>query len=216
MTNKPVELGNDPKSTTETEPRNVDVIDSESGEIELPSDHTDGRDMGEWESRWPAEAKKRISYESVYVGAMLLASLGGVILSWNGVLSDTLCADCDGSVVRKYGYYFFGGMLGGSLFAVKFLYKVVARGYWNADRILWRIFSPVTSASMAFALGALIDAGLFGLTTKSDSGATYLGIGFIVGYFADSALAKMAEIAEVIFGTTSKRFVSTSNPKDDS
>lgn len=91
--------------------------------------------------------------------------------------------------------------MGGSLFALKYLYKVVARGYWNQDRAIWRYTSPILSAGLALAAGALTDAGLFGFATNSaTSGTSFVALGFIVGYFADSASRKMQEVAETLFG----------------
>lgn len=50
------------------------------------------------------------------------------------------------------------------------------------------------------AVASLTDSGLLGLTTKAGSGSAYFSLGFIAGYFADSALRKMKEIADTVFG----------------
>ena len=102
-------------------------------------------------------------------------------------------------------YFFLGGFLGGVLFAVKYLYKVVARQYWNMDRRLWRLFSPFLSGGLALVVGALIDSGVLGLTVKVASGAAYLSYGFITGYFADRAIDKMQEVAETVFGAPGRK-----------
>src|SRR3546814_6990402 len=52
------------------------------------------------------------------------------------------CSTCQPMVFNRYSYLFFSGVLGGTLFGLKYLYKVVARGWWNEDRELWRFFSP--------------------------------------------------------------------------
>src|SRR3546814_5851912 len=86
---------------------------------------------------------------------------------------------------------FFSGVLGGTLFGLKYLYKVVARGWWNEDRELWRFFSPLLAGGLAFAVGALADAGLFGFKVgENQSAASFVSWGFIAGYFADSASRK--------------------------
>src|SRR3546814_13356778 len=96
---------------------------------------------------------------------------------------------------------FFSGVLGGTLFGLKYLYKVVARGWWNEDRELWRFFSPLLAGGLAFAVGALADAGLFGFKVgENQSAASFVSLGFIAGYFADSASRKMQEIADILFG----------------
>jgi len=45
----------------------------------------------------------------------------------------------------------------------------------------------------------LIDASLIG-TKGPVSGAAFVSIGFLSGYFADEAVGKMYEIANVLFG----------------
>ena len=99
---------------------------------------------------------------------------------------------------------FFAGLLGGSLFGIKYLYKVVGRGRWHLDRLTWRIFSPWISGGLALAIGALMDAGIFGVASTDAKASSYFSVGFIAGYFADSALAKMQEIANTIFGKPEK------------
>jgi hypothetical protein len=54
---------------------------------------------------------------------------------------------------------------------------------------------------------SLIASGLLKVFDKHavDSNAAVIGIGFLVGYFSDSAIAKLAEIAETLFGTSRSR-----------
>ena len=130
-----------------------------------------------------------------------------LILTWRGTLFDWIasdCANCSRIRFNQFAYFFIGGMLGGTLFGIKYLYKVVARGRWNLDRRLWRIFSPFISGGLALAIGTLIDSGIFGVAVKSPTASSYLSLGFISGYFADNALAKMQELAETLFGTPGK------------
>ena len=125
-----------------------------------------------------------------------------IFLLWTGIITSwTGCEACSRPAFSRYGYFFLGGVLGGTLFGVKYLYHVVAKGYWNEDRFLWRFLSPLLSGSLAFIVGALTDAGLLGLTTSASRAPAFLSLGFITGYFGDKALAKMTEIADVIFGT---------------
>lgn len=137
---------------------------------------------------------------------MLIAALVLIYLSWRNTLTGWLWID-DASVAtfKKFSYYSLSGMLGGTVYGVKYLYRVVAHGYWSVDRRLWRLLSPWLSFSLAFVVGAIIEAGwvpLTGVDTKPASAAKYVGIGFLIGYFSDSAVAKMQEIATVIFGST--------------
>jgi hypothetical protein len=164
----------------------------------------DERERFNWKSRYPEEALKRIRLEAAYVLAILALSMAGLLFTWRGDVYDIFscgCASCRSETFNRYSYLFFSGMLGGALFGLKYLYKVVARGWWNLDRGLWRISSPWLSAGLAFAAGALAHAGLFGFDVNhSRGGASFVSLGFIAGYFADSASRKMQEIADILFG----------------
>lgn len=158
-----------------------------------------------WESRYPSAALKTIRYEAAYVVATFLSSLVAILLTWRGDLFSVFgCVECSPSTLRRYAYFFCSGVMGGSLFGLKYLYKVVARGWWNADRVLWRLFSPWLAGGIAFGVGALASAGLFGFAMNaSPSGASFVSLGFIAGYFADSASRKMQDIADTLFGVRS-------------
>jgi len=176
-------------------------------EVALDSENDDGREIGNWESRWPPKAKKIIYYEAFYVGIIFVITLFLIVLTWRGVVFDILSNGDRGSSHVKFNqfvYFFLGGTLGGILFGMKYLYKVVASGLWNEDRKLWRIFSPFISGALALIIGALLDSGIMGISIKASSSTAYFSIGFITGYFADSALAKMQEISEIIFSTKHK------------
>lgn len=163
----------------------------------------DHRQRGHWETRWPPEATTKIRTDAIYVGAVLILVLAAIVETWRGDLFRLLaggCTGCSESRFLLFSYMFLGGMLGGTLFGLKYLYKVVARGYWNVDRRLWRIFSPFMSGVLAIAIGTLLDSGILGISPKTNSHTYYFSLGFITGYFADSALAKMQEIATTIFG----------------
>ena len=158
-----------------------------------------------WKTRYPAtRARALIRKESYYVVLVVVVALVGIFLTWHGGFIAWIeddCVGCAGSTLRKYMYLFFAGLLGGSMFGLKYLYKVVARGYWNEDRAIWRYTSPLLSAGLALATGALTDAGIFGFATSStESSSSFVALGFIVGYFADRASGKMQEVAETLFG----------------
>jgi hypothetical protein len=166
--------------------------------------NTDERPKGEWESRYPMAARKEIRLEGWYVAILLGLTLIAIFLTWRGTVFAQLagsCASCSQTTFNRYAYFYLGGQLGGTLFGVKYLYNVVARGWWNVDRRLWRLFSPFLSGGLALAVAAMVDSGILGLTTKATSGAAYFSLGFVTGYFADSALRKMKEIADTIVGS---------------
>lgn len=164
----------------------------------------DERERFNWKSRYPDEALRRIRWEAAYVLAILALSMVGLLYTWRGdtyTIFSYGCTSCNVATFNRYSYLCFSGMLGGALFGLKYLYKVAARGWWNVDRGLWRISSPWLSAGLAFAVGALANAGLFGFDVNhSRGGASFVSLGFIAGYFADSASRKMQEIADILFG----------------
>lgn len=164
----------------------------------------DERPRFNWETRYPRHIIIRIRCEAAYVTLVFALALVGILLTWRGDLAIWL--DCKGYALRtatlnRYAYMVFAGVLGGSLFGLKYLYKVAARGYWNEDRELWRVLSPLLAGGFAFAVGALANAGLFGFDVNhSHGGASFVSLGFIAGYFGDSASRKMQEIADILFG----------------
>lgn len=168
----------------------------------ITQDDTDGRALHDWKSRYLPRARLEIRLEAFAVAAVLFAVLAMIFTLWSGLLASWLSCDfCRRPAFTRYGYFFLGGLLGGTLFGIKFLYHAVARGLWNQDRRLWRFLSPWLAGSLALIVGALTDAGFLGLTISAHKGSAYLSLGFISGYFGDKALAKMTEMADVIFGT---------------
>ncbi|HFD0467399.1 TPA: hypothetical protein ACF01X_000658 [Yersinia enterocolitica] len=179
-------------------------INDTSSEDHINDDH---RHSGDWQSKWCEEARKNIRYEAFYVGVILILTLIMLFLIWRGTAFNLFaynCEQCSSQRFNQYALFFFGGMLGGTMFGIKYLYKVVARGYWHIDRRLWRVFTPFLAGVLALAIGCLIDSGMLGLSMKSSSSSFYFSLGFISGYFADSALAKMQEVADTVFGKASK------------
>jgi hypothetical protein len=165
------------------------------------NDETDGRERWQWVSGYPLRAKVEIWLETGFVCVVLVGALTGIYRTWNGDLFAWLgCAHCSRTTFTRYAYFFFSGMLGSVLYGGKFLYHVVARGYWHQDRRLWRFLSPFLSGSLALAVAAAIDSGILGLSFRAGSHAACIALGFFSGYFADKALAKMSEVADVIFG----------------
>ena len=178
--------------------------------------NTDDRQLLDWKGHYPDEAKREIRFEACVIAAILLFTFVGLLLTWRGTVFNLLsdgCATCTRETFDRYAYFYLGGQLGGILFGVKYLYKVVARGRWHLDRRLWRFFSPFLSGGLAFVVGALTDSGVMGLTAKGSSGSAYFSLGFIAGYFADSALAKMQEIADTVFGSPARRHQAPSQTK---
>lgn len=105
---------------------------------------------------------------------------------------------------RPFTLAFFGGALGGTLFALKWLYHSVAKGIWNHDRILWRLFAPLLSAGAATTFVILSASGVlpfFGRELASSPGGA-TGIGLLVGFFSDRAFSMFENTIQSLFGSS--------------
>ncbi len=167
--------------------------------------NTDNRAVGDWKSKYDEAARCEIRIDAIYVGIIFIVTLLALLFTWRGSTYSFFvgsCTTCAPEKFNQYAFFFLGGILGGTMFGLKYLYQVVARGLWNIDRRLWRIFSPFLSGGAAIAIGGLLDSGLLGLSIKSSTTSFYFSMGFISGYFADKALGKMQEIADTVFGSS--------------
>jgi hypothetical protein len=172
-----------------------------------PVNPLDGREIGQWESRYGNDAKKLIRFEAWYLITLFFLSPLSSFALWMGWPNSLLHLPIGKyDVLCRFSYVVLGGLLGGTLFGMKWLYHGVAKGIWNIDRRLWRLLSPLISAGLAFAIGVLIASSLFGaLDPKAiRTASSAYAIGFLVGYFSDSALAKLAEIARSLFGPSER------------
>jgi hypothetical protein len=169
------------------------------------ADPTDGRAALDWKTRYADPvAQHEIRLEAIYVAVLLVVVPILMLIAWIGYPKALLrISDPMYEPVRKYGLAWLGGTLGGILFTLKWLYHSVARGFWNLDRRLWRFFTPHISGGLAFAVVALVASGGIRVfdSRATDSHALVVGTGFLVGYFSDSAIAKLSDIAETLFGT---------------
>jgi hypothetical protein len=170
------------------------------------ADPTDGRKPFEWQSKYtdPIAIKKQRS-EAIYLGVLLFLMPLLMVVLWLEFPKYWFHLS-DGKYIPlvKYGFAWAAGTLGGVLFDLKWLYHTVARGLWHLDRRLWRIFTPHISGGLSFFVLALISSGALRIfdSKATNSPALVIGLGFLVGYFSDSAIAKLTEVAETLFGTT--------------
>ena len=169
--------------------------------------NTDGRKQYDWESKYPECAQKEMKKEAIYIAIILIIAFSLLIFIVGGLidkvgnligLESKKTASLEGVII-----YFFSGLLGGTIFGLKYFYRVVSRGYWSQDRKYWRIFSPWISACVAFVVGCMVLSGYIN-ATQTQSFAAEICVGFITGYFADEAVGKMSEVATALFGSNSK------------
>lgn len=192
-----------------------------------PGDVTDGRGLCEWESRYPQPARKEILYESIYVGLTFIFYFGLVVfflyLSTHGSYAEESAdnslakAAPNGTAIAQTGRVlttsFLGfccawaaGGVGGSLFGLKWMYHCVAKQIWHQDRRLWRILTPHLSAVLAFFMMLIISSGFIKVFAENIviHHIDVMAFSFLVGYFSDKALAKLAEVADTVFGSNRK------------
>jgi hypothetical protein len=167
-------------------------------------DPTDNRQVGDWRSKYTdPEAKRAIRFEAWYLALHLAFVPPLMLLLWLEYPKTWLhLTDEKYSIIVRYGLAWLAGVLGGTLYDAKWLYHTVARQLWHLDRQIWRLFTPHISGGLAFAVVILIASGLLRILDPHavDSCTKTIGMGFLVGYFSDSAIAKLAEIAETLFG----------------
>lgn len=168
-----------------------------------PRDLTDRRRPYEWASRFPKPAQVAIYLEAAFLLVHLLAVPILLLIIVLDLPSQRWPAiEGHFAIVGTYATAWLGGTFGGTLFAMKWHYHVVAKGLWHADRRLWRLFTPYLSGGLAFVAIALIRSNILIIfdAGSTDDLEVAFGISFLVGYFSDTAVAKLAEIAEILFG----------------
>jgi hypothetical protein len=173
-----------------------------------PANPTDNREPLDWESKYPPDARRDMWIEGIYLAVLLIAIPLLSVALWLEVPKRWFgLRDQEYAPVLKYGLAWLGGLLGGTLFSLKWLYHSVARQIWHVDRRLWRMFTPHISGGLAFAVIALVSSGVFRIFDRgaTSSRSLVMGVAFLVGYFSDSAIAKLTEIAETVFGASRGR-----------
>lgn len=168
-------------------------------------DNTDGRERNNVKSRYESSVQKEILIEAIFLILLVFVCLILLLCTWTGSIFNLLCIPENLHLsAKRYIYFSLSGMLGGLTFGMKYFYRVVARGWWNQDRKVWRLMSPIISSIIALMVGILIESSFIN-TGKILNGTTIISIGFLAGYFADEAVGKMYEVANVIFGTNSTK-----------
>jgi len=174
-----------------------------------PEAPSDARPIGEWKTRYAErEAQLAIRTEFLYLIGLFGLHFLLLFLLWANYLTSWLgLVGVEVTTFKCFVCSILGGMFGGTLFSMKWLYHTVAKNIWNRDRRLWRLLTPLLSLGLSFGFVALIYSDivkLFNPELLQRPIAVY-GLGFIVGYFSDSAAAKLAEISATIFGVQRDR-----------
>jgi hypothetical protein len=175
----------------------------------------DGRPLGDWRTVYTG-THWQICIEWAYLIVLLFLFSAGFWKALSCVIASgvhrtcDLCshlAICDSSQAPLIIvlFFFISGVLGGTLFAMKWLYHTVARKKWHCDRIIWRMCVPLMAGVLAVYV-SFIFARTFGIHfTAADLDmptiAQLSGFSFLVGIFADGVLAMLERLASHIFGT---------------
>jgi len=164
----------------------------------LPSD---GRQEGDYKTKYPPEVIKRQRCEALYIIGLMFVAFAIIVfafISYNlsSASSNSAYLGLRGesfSVFVKMIYCTFAGLLGGATYDMKCLYRAIASRKWNEDRAFWRFLSPLVSIALAFVMGAIFSDQII------NSGFFAISLGFFSGYFSDEAVGKMYDVALVLF-----------------
>jgi len=173
----------------------------------LASTNNDNREFGYFASRYGLTVWAQIFFELAFLLVYLSAALYGIALSlWLRDHEPTTMLEEQLRALEPWGWIFFAGVAGGSLFALKFLYHAVAKNEWNRDRVLWRFIVPINSGVLALFLAFGVASKIVPFLDDRVIANLYAGLffGFFVGYFADHALARLQRLALDWFGTVDR------------
>jgi len=181
-------------------------VTTEHSEAEESEDLLDGRDLGDWKTRWSREAWIQILCELAFLFLLLGTGLSIVFFCVIAGTTDDgkfLTFGKDDRLILLWIATAGSGLVGGCVFALKWHYHCVAKGNWNSDRFVWRITSPIISAVLAIFTAMIIRSEIIPLLKgkELDNFPTLISLGFIFGLFSDNLLASLQNFANKTFGT---------------
>ncbi|MCI0565136.1 MAG: DUF1129 domain-containing protein [Nitrososphaera sp.] len=171
-------------------------------------DLTDGREPGDWRSRYDGEAWVQIGIELLYLALLLgtatgsLAIIGLSISNLHPIESHVEVVFSDLEITKtirnpsedrvKIVFFDFetsrtiliwiavavSGMIGGITFDLKWLYHAVAKHKWNRDRVLWRLIVPIVSGMVSTFVAFMIVSGIVPFLNNRSFDSLYFGMGF--------------------------------------
>jgi len=181
-----------------------------------PYDYTDGKKKGEWKTLYPPEARKCIRWETAYLIVISIICLSGVFFIVSKSCAIGTADQSSSGVAQSPGQsslIFLGfvgallaGTLGGCIFGLKCMYHFVAKLMWHEDRRLWRLLSPPLSGVLSLFMVFLVASGLLQIFDGNfvEYPIRVMAFSFLMGYYSDKALAKMADVADTLFGSVKK------------
>ncbi len=190
-----------------SENKGIDNPDGESSHLHspfYPGDITDGREPGNWKTRYSDnQAKREIRKESIFLILLLIICFAMVILILCNVFQRPFgFSESQSLLFNQYLGILSAGIIGGTLYALKWLIHTVGHGVWNEDRKLWRYITPFTSGVLSTFVMLIISSGLFGLFSTSliENTPMIFSLAFLTGYFSDQMVSRLQVLFENIFG----------------
>lgn len=171
-------------------------------------DYTDGKNIGDWKSRYPFQpVQVWIIFEAVYLVVLLIGALWlSLDFKCRGYLFFEKLSLEQYSEISRYVYAITGGIVGSAVFGIKWLVHVVAHGFWHEDRKLWRILLPFSSSAIALIFVVIIESRIFNVLNPEviKDNKIVFALSCLVGLFSDRVLVKLNDIANSIFGPSKK------------
>lgn len=167
----------------------------------------DERELGEWRSIYPFWAKVGIYGELAFLFAVLALALTAIATAGLGgepsALSDDWYPFGRADATQYWTATAGGGLAGGTIFALKWLYHSVAKKLWHVDRRVWRITAPLLSGVLALFVVMLVQSGILPVLDPNKISTPLSGasIAFLIGLFSDNILAALQNFAGRTFGT---------------
>lgn len=173
-------------------------------------DYSDGRKLGEWNTKYPPQARSCINTEACLLAIWLIVLIlfSGLSLAAASSRSSTsipiFSSDPQVLIIdwRLIAIFLCGGV-GGATFSIKWLIHSAAKGIWHLDRRYWRMFVPLIGGIYACVVVTLFDSGFIGGNTSEANRniASTAALAFLVGYFSDGVSGLLTNVANAVFGT---------------
>jgi hypothetical protein len=186
--------------------RDQDSVEPRTADF-APADYSDGRVAGEWATQYPRDATKAMYIEAAYLVFLLAISIFLMVAIWLGTPQRWLeMPPSSATTLTRYSVAFLSGTVGGALISIKWLYHTIPKKLWHQDRRWWRYLMPIVAGGLGFAFVVIAHSRLFGVFDPGlvHSTARASAVALLVGLFSDSAMAKLTEIAESLFGPTKR------------
>jgi len=146
-------------------------------------------------------AKAQIVFEFWYLVALLVGACA-ILLSLQLKGSEFGISHSDKVTI----FALIGGFLGGWVYDTKWFYRVTARGksnqyefLWHSHKFYWRVLTPFLAALVAFSTYLLASMDVFPIVINNTGSAKVsFAACFLLGYFSDLVLSRLAKWAETI------------------